>query len=325
VTKQSFTMSEIKKQLLDLMLKIRIAEEKIVEVYAKEQQMRTPTHLSIGQEAVAAALSLALQADDQLFVGHRCHSSYLAKGGDFQGFFDELCGRQSGICAGRAGSAHLTDPSVGVYASPILSAMIPVAVGAAMSFKMDKLKRVAVAVFGDAAIEEGAFAESVNFAVTHQLPVLFLCENNLYSTHTPLSVRQPPSKIIERFSLPEMPGEQIDGNDACLLYERLKVAIEHVRSGQGPLLMECLTYRVREHVGPLFDYDRGYRTKEEVETWMKRCPIALLTAKLIKENILSSKEAEAMKDQWQQKADQAYVQALKAPWPDVASLEEHVY
>jgi len=316
---------ETKKQLLDLMLKVRLAEEKIVEVYAKEQQMRTPTHLSIGQEAVAAALSLALRSEDQVFTGHRCHAAYLARGGDFQGFFDELCGRSSGICQGRAGSAHLTAPSAGVYSSPILSAMIPVAVGAAMSFKMDSNNRVAVAVFGDAAIEEGVFAESLNFAVTNALPVLFLCENNLYSTHTPLSVRQPASRIFERISIPEMQAQQIDGNDACLVYEKIKSALEHVRSLKGPLFIECLTYRIREHVGPLFDYDRGYRSQQEVESWIKRCPIALLEALLIKENILTLPQAKAMKEHWKLKADEAYEKALKSPWPESSTLEEHVY
>ena len=318
------TSPEIKKQLLDVMFKIRLAEEKIVEVYAKEQQMRTPTHLSIGQEAVAAALSLGLNPDDQVFVGHRCHAAYLAKGGDFQGFFDELCGKKSGICQGRAGSAHLTDPTAGIYASPILSAMIPVAVGAALSFKMDSNHKVAVAIFGDAAIEEGAFAESVNFAVTNSLPVLFLCENNLYSTQTPLAVRQPASKIFERVSIPEMSAQQIDGNDACLVYEKIKIALDHVRN-KGPLFIECLTYRVREHVGPLFDYDRGYRTQEEVESWIKRCPVALLTKQLIDEKIVTLADAEAMKEQWKLKADAAYAAALKAPWPDVVTLGEHVY
>jgi TPP-dependent pyruvate/acetoin dehydrogenase alpha subunit len=311
------TTPEEKKQLLDVMLKIRMAEEKIVEVYAKDQQMRTPTHLSIGQEAVAAALSLAMRPEDQLFAGHRCHAAYLAKGGDFQGFFDELAGRKTGICQGRAGSAHLTDPSVGIYSSPILSAMIPVAVGAALSFKMDQNRKVAVAVFGDAAIEEGVAAESINFAVTNALPVLFICENNLYSTHTPLSVRQPPSKICERFSIPEMETQQIDGNDACLVYERFKNALDHVRGLKGPLFIECLTYRIREHVGPLFDYDRGYRTKEEVEAWIKRCPISRLTAQLIKENVLSLSQAQTMKENWKLKADKAYESALKAPWPEL--------
>jgi len=319
------TSPEIKKQLLDVMLKIRMAEEKIVEVYARDQQMRTPTHLSIGQEAVAAALSAAMRPQDQLFTGHRCHAAYLAKGGDFQGFFDELCGRKTGICQGRAGSAHLTDPSAGIFSSPILSAMIPVAVGAGLSFKMDSNGKAAVAVFGDAAVEEGVFAESVNFAVTHSLPVLFICENNLYSTHTPLSVRQPPSGIYERFSIPEMRTRQIDGNDACLVYEEAIMALERVRKLQGPVFIECLTYRIREHVGPLFDYDRGYRSQKEVEDWMKRCPVTLLTAKLIKENILTFSEAQAMKDKWKSKADEAYEKALKAPWPDASSMEEFVY
>ncbi len=129
--------------------------------------------------------------------------------------------------------------------------MIPVAVGAAMSFKMDQNSKAAVAVFGDAAIEEGVFAESINFAVTNALPVLFFCENNLYSTHTPLGVRQPPSKIYERFSIPEMPARQIDGNDACLVYEIFKTALDSVRKLKGPLFIECLTYRIREHVGPV--------------------------------------------------------------------------
>jgi len=319
------TLPETQTKLLDLMLKIRMAEEKIVEVYAKEQQMRTPTHLSIGQEAVAAGLSLALQALDQVFCGHRCHAAYLARGGDYQGFFSELAGRQTGICQGRAGSAHLTNPFVGIYASPILSAMIPVAVGAAMSFKMDQKPQVAVAVFGDAAIEEGVLAESINFAVTRALPVLFLCENNLYSTHSPLSVRQPASAIYQRFAIPEMQTLQIDGNDACLVYETLKKAVSHVREGKGPFFIECLTYRIREHVGPLFDYDRGYRSQQEVEAWMKRCPILHLTNQLIKDNVLSPAQAQAMKDNWKLKADEAYAKALKAPWPDAATLEEHVY
>ncbi len=316
---------ELKKKLLDLMLLIRMVEEKIVEVYARDQQMRTPTHLSIGQEAVAAALGAVLKEDDQVFTGHRCHAAYLARGGDFQGFFDELCGRASGVCLGRAGSAHMTDPKAGIFASPILSAMMPVAVGAALSFKMDLNRRVAVAVFGDAAIEEGVFAESLNYAVTNALPVLFVCENNLYSTHSPLNVRQPPSKIFERVSSPDMKALQIDGNDACLVYETLKTALEHVRALKGPLFIECLTYRIREHVGPLFDYDRGYRSQEEVEAWMKRDPVEKLTLQVVQDHILKLSQVQAMKDRWKLAADLAYDKALKAPWPSESMLEEHVY
>jgi len=184
---------------------------------------------------------------------------------------------------------------------------------------------VSVAVFGDAAIEEGVFAESVNFAATNKLPVLFLCENNLYSTHSPLSVRQPPSRIFERVAIPEMPARQIDGNDACQVFKQLKAAVEDVRHLRGPVFIECLTYRIREHVGPLFDDDRGYRTKEEVEGWSRRCPVALLSQKLIKDNLMSQSQVQAMRDKWKLKADEAYAAALKAPWPDPATLEENVY
>ena len=318
-------MNEIKKQLLEVMLKIRLAEEKIVEVYAKEQMMRTPTHLSIGQEAVAAGLALALRKDDQVFAGHRCHGAYLAKGGDLNAFFAELCGRATGISGGRAGSAHLTDPSVHVYSSPILGAMIPVAVGAALSFKMDGKDRVAVALFGDAAIEEGVFAESVNFAVTKKLPVLFLCENNLYSTHSPLGARQPPSQIYQRLRTPDFQTCQIDGNDVECVYKTLTQLIENIRRAHMPHLVECLTYRFREHVGPLFDYDRGYRSKEEVDGWMAQCPSKRFSEKLIKEKIVSQSELEAMQLRWKKSADEAYALALNSPWPNPEILVDHVY
>ncbi len=318
-------MNEIKIQLFDLMLKIRKAEEKIVEVYAKEQAMRTPTHLSIGQEAVAAGLSCALRLDDQVFAGHRCHAAFLGKGGEYDAFFAELCGRASGISGGRAGSAHLTDPRVHVYSSPILGAMIPVAVGAALSFQMDQSDQVAVAMFGDATVEEGVFAESVNFAVAKRLPVLFVCENNLYSTHSPLNVRQPPSPIYERVKIPEMPCQQIDGNDAGVVYQTMKDAVAKLRQGSGPIFVECLTYRVREHVGPLFDYDRGYRTKAEVDTWTLRCPIARWKKILSQEKIMSVSEIEQMEQKWATAADDAYAAALKSPWPSPDTLLDNVY
>ncbi|MBI4308699.1 MAG: thiamine pyrophosphate-dependent dehydrogenase E1 component subunit alpha [Candidatus Omnitrophica bacterium] len=318
-------MNTIRRKLLDSMFKIRCAEEKIVEVYAKEQMMRTPTHLSIGQEAVAAGLSLALREEDQIFTGHRCHAAYLTKGGDFNAFFAELCGRVTGISGGRAGSAHLTDPSAHIYSSPILGAMIPVAVGAALSFKMEGRDKVAAAIFGDAAIEEGVFSESVNFAVTKKLPVLFLCENNLYSTHSPLSVRQPPSQVYERLRAPDFKTSQVDGNDAQCVYEHLSKVIEEIRRAHMPQLVECLTYRFREHVGPLFDYDRGYRSKEEVDGWMAQCPIKRFTAKLIQEKSMTQQEIDATQARWKKLADEAYVMALNSPWPGPESLLEKVY
>jgi pyruvate dehydrogenase E1 component alpha subunit len=316
---------EKKIQLFDLMLKIRTAEEQIVAVYAKEQTMRTPTHLSIGQEAVSAALAGVLKADDQIFTGHRCHAAYLAKGGDMDGFFAELCGRVTGISRGRAGSAHLTDSNVHIYSSPILGAMIPVAAGAALSFKMDQKPNVAVSIFGDATIEEGVFAETLNFAVTKQLPMLFLCENNLYSTHSPLSVRQPASSIIDRVRLPELPVYSIDGNNVEQVFETLDKVIATIRGTLKPAFVECKTYRFREHVGPLFDYDRGYRSKAEVDSWMEKCPIKQCAKKLIDEKILTVSAIESMTKQHQQKALDAYNRALQAPWPEAGELLKDVY
>lgn len=318
-------MSQLKKDLFDLMVKIRRAEEKIVEVYAKEQMMRTPTHLSIGQEAVSAGLAMALESGDQVFTGHRCHAAYLAKGGDFNAFFAELCGRSTGVSGGRSGSAHLTDPGALIFSSPILGAMVPVAVGAALSFKMDGKPLVAVSIVGDAAIEEGVFPESVNFALAKKLPVLFLCENNLYSTHSPLNVRQPSSRIYERMRTPELVTHSVDGNDANAVYQLLKKVVDEIRRTQVPQFVECLTYRFREHVGPLFDYDRGYRTKEEVDAWMNRCPIKRYSEHLIKEGIMTAEEIDAVNAKWTRMSNDAYAAALKSPWPSEVSLTEKVY
>lgn len=318
-------MNDTKIQLLETMIKIRQAEEKIVDVYAKDQMMKTPTHLSIGQEAVSAGLAQALALQDQVFTGHRCHAAYLAKGGDFNGFFAELCGRVTGISRGRAGSAHLTDPSVHVYSSPILGAMIPVAVGAALTFKMDGRKNVAVSIFGDATIEEGVFPESLNFALAKKLPVLFLCENNLYSTHSPLHVRQPASPIYKRLESSELKTIQIDGNDVELVFNTLQRVIAEIRETNEPQFVECLTYRFREHVGPLFDFDRGYRSKEEVDAWMERCPIKRFSEKLIKSNLLTQLDVDALKEKWTKQSDAAYTLALASPWPDTSELLRSVY
>ncbi len=310
--------------LLKKMLLIRGAEEKIVEVYA-QQQMRTPTHLSIGQEAVATGICAALHPDDQLFAPHRCHAAYLAKGGDVDAFFAELCGRVTGSNGGRAGSAHLSAPEVGMFSSPILAGLIPVAVGATLSFRLANSQRVAISLFGDAAIEEGTFAESLNFAVLKKLPVVFVCENNLYSTHTPLIDRQPPSPIFERVRLPELPSLQCDGNNVEAVYVAVLQAVERCRRGEGPTFLEFLTYRFREHVGPLYDYDRGYRTKKEVEDWQLRCPVKTYQQKLLQESIIQPSEVLQIEQRISHECQGAFEKALNAPWPESANLAQGVY
>ena len=193
------------------LLRARRVEEKLAELY-KEQEMRTPTHFSVGQEAVAVGMCAALRSDDVVFSGHRCHAHYLAKGGNLAALVAELYGRESGAARGRGGSVHLSDMSVGmVAASAILAQTIPVAVGSALAFQMDGSSRVAVTFFGDGAVDEGVFHESLNWAAVKRLPVVFVCENNLYATHSPLSVRLPRgTEIYRRARMYEIAAEKLD-------------------------------------------------------------------------------------------------------------------
>ena len=307
-------------KLLRGMMRIRRAEETLADLY-KEQEMRTPTHFSIGQEAVAVGVCAALERDDVVYSGHRCHAHYLAKGGNLPAMVAELYGKETGCASGRGGSVHLNDPSVGMVASSaILGQTMAVAVGSALAFKMDGAPRLAVTFFGDGAIEEGIFHECLNFAVVKKLPVLFVCENNGYSTHTPLAVRQPQAiEIHQRGRSYGMPAKLVDGNDVFAVYEAACEAVSAAR-GNGPYFLECTTYRWREHVGPLWDYDWGYRTKEEVDGWVARCPIKRATERLIAEGALSAADVKALEGELQAEVDRAVATAKAAPFPAVEDI-----
>lgn len=283
--------------------------------------MRTPTHFSIGQEAVAVGVCTALERDDAVYSGHRCHAHYLAKGGNLPAMVAELYGRETGCARGRGGSVHLNDASVGMVASSaILGQTMAVAVGSALAFKMDGAPRVAVTFFGDGAIEEGIFHECLNFAVVKRLPVLFVCENNGYSTHTPLAVRQPQAiEIHQRARSYGMLAKLVDGNDVFAVHETAREAVAAVR-GNGPYFLECTTYRWREHVGPLWDYEWGYRTKEEVDGWIARCPIKRATERLMAEGVLSAADVKALERELQREVDRAVAAAKAAPFPAVEDI-----
>jgi TPP-dependent pyruvate/acetoin dehydrogenase alpha subunit len=308
--------------LLREMLRIRTIEETIAEVY-KEQEMRTPTHFSIGQEAVAVGVCRALETSDVAYSGHRCHAHYLAKGGGVYEMVAELYGRADGCCKGRGGSVHLNAPGVGLIASSaILGETMATAVGSAWAFAMDGLDRVAVTFFGDGTAEEGIFHEVLNFAVVKKVPVIFVCENNGYSTHTPLAVRQPGGiEIWERAKLAYgLPSVKVDGNDVFACYEAARVAVERARRGDGPSFIEATTYRWREHVGPNWDYDAGYRTKEEVDAWIARDPIERAKARLIEEGACTGAEVADWKREAQAEIDAAIARAKRAPYPSVDEL-----
>lgn len=317
---------DLGRRLLGDMIRIRRAEETLAELYPA-QEMRTPTHFSIGQEAVAVGVCAALQQRDVIYSGHRCHAHYLAKGGDLDAMVAELYGKETGCARGRGGSVHLSDPAAGVLASSaILGQTMAVAVGTALAFAMDRAPRVAVCFFGDGTVEEGIFHETLNFAVVKKVPVLFVCENNGYSTHTRLEVRQPAGvSIHSRASGYGMPSQAVDGNDVFAVYAAAAAVVARCREGAGPAFLECATYRWREHVGPLWDYDKGYRTKAEVDAWIARCPIQSATRRLIAEGACTQADVDALSRTSQDAVNRAVAAAKAAPFPAVEDLTLGTY
>jgi TPP-dependent pyruvate/acetoin dehydrogenase alpha subunit len=314
--------------LLDLhqsLLNVRLTEEILAERY-REQEMRTPAHFGTGQEAVAVGICAALRQSDTVFSHHRCHNHYLAKGGSVYGLAAELYGRADGCSGGRGGSVHLTAPEHGLIAtSAILGEMTAVAVGAALSYQMDKKDSVAVTFFGEGAMDEGAFYEALNYAAIKRLPVLFACENNLYATESPLSVRQAEgSDLCERVRAFKVDAMRIDGNDVLEVYQVAEKAVKQLRRGDGPVFLECMTYRWREHVGPNFDHElnRTYRPQEEVEHWMANCPVKRSERRLVASDICSQDELDAMTAKMRAGIGETIERARQAPWPNVSTLFE---
>ena len=314
------------KDLYKTMLSIRMIEEYIADEYAK-QEMRCPMHLSIGQEAVAAGVCSAIEKKDFVFSNHRSHAHYLAKGGDLPRMIAELYGKQTGCASGKGGSMHLVDKEYGFMgAAPIVGSTIPVAVGTAFSAKLRGEDRVTVVFFGEGAVETGVFYESLNFAVLHQLPVLFVCENNLYSVYSPLSVRQPVGRrIIDIADGIGVDSEQIDGNDVGLVYQKALAAIADIRDDRGPAFLECMTYRWREHCGPNFDNSFGYRSQEEFETWQRTCPIESARRILEETSAISEIEIAGLRAANNHRIEEAFAFALNSPYPDSTDAFTAIY
>lgn len=309
------------------LLGVRLAEELLAGRY-REQEMRTPAHFGTGQEAVAVGVCDALRKEDLVFSHHRCHNHYLAKGGSVYRLAAELYGRADGCSGGRGGSVHLTAPEYGMIAtSAILGEMSGVAVGAALALQMDKKDQVAVTFFGEGAMDEGAFYEALNYASIKRLPVLFVCENNLYATESPLSIRQAEgTDLCERVRAFKVEAHRIDGNDVLKVYQEAENAVEQLRRGNGPIFLECMTYRWREHVGPHFDHElkRTYRSKDEVEFWIAHCPLKRSEQRLVDLSISTRDELEAMSADMRAKIDETIERARQAPWPDVSTLLDWV-
>jgi pyruvate dehydrogenase E1 component alpha subunit len=307
------------------MLRIRLVEERIAALYS-EGEMRCPIHLSIGQEATAVGVCSVLTPQDYAMSGHRCHAHYLAKGGDLKAMLAELYGKVTGCTRGRGGSMELVAPEAGlICTSAIVGGTLPIAVGAALSASILGTGQVSAVVFGDGATEEGAFHESLNFAALKRLPVVFVCENNLYACYSHQRARQPLDNIAERASMYGMPGARLDGNDVLAVYEAARVAVDRARAGGGPTLLECRTYRWREHVGPLEDTHLGYRSEEEVRGWIARCPIARLEARLTASGAMNAAALAALRRELGEEIDAAVAFAKSSPFPDPEEMDRWVY
>jgi pyruvate dehydrogenase E1 component alpha subunit len=311
-------------RLLKLMLEIRLFEEKIIEAYPA-QEMKTPVHLYVGQEAVAAGVCANLEAQDYVFTTHRNHGHLLAKGADMAPLVAELYGKAGGCCGGKGGSMHLLDAAANCPgASAIVGGAIALATGAGLAIKLRGEKKISTAFFGDGAADEGIFQESLNFAALKKLPVFFVCENNFYATNSNQKARQPKSDISARAKALGIPAEYPDGNDVEAVYLASRRAAKHIRSGKGPFFIQCDTYRWKGHVGPDCDFAKGCRPKAELDKWMKRCPVKTYLRRLEKAGVADS-AVEHIKAGIRARIEAAWEFARKSPYPAPESLLEDVY
>ena len=291
------------------MVRIRMVEEEIARLYP-EGDMRSPTHLYVGQEAVAAGVCSALERRDVLVSYYRSHGWYLAKGGALAALIAEMFGRATGCSGGWGGSMHLIDVEAGVMgSSAIVAGGLSHGVGTALADRLLGRSTVSVVAFGDGAVEEGAFHECLNFASLRRLPVVFVCENNLWAALTPLGARQPHGDIHRRADGYAMAGEVVDGNDVLAVRESAARAVRRARAGQGPTLLECRTSRWLEHCGPGDDVAVGLRSAEDVAAWKARCPIARLRP------LVTDVEDAAIRRAVAREIDDAATRARHAPWP----------
>ena len=305
------------------MQRIRQCEEQLARCHQRGL-IHGACHTYVGEEAIASGVCAHLRADDVVFSTHRGHGHALAKGLPPVQLIAELFGRETGCSRGRGGSMHLFAPEIGMMGtSGIVGPCILQAAGAGYSFKLLKTDKVAVAFFGDGAVNNGAFHEGLNMAGIWKLPVLFVCENNQFATEVPLSYSAANPSIAHRGASYGMPGLEVDGNDIAAVARVAGEAVQRARTGGGPTLLECKTYRTRAHAEGMGDYT--YRTKEDVAAWRERCPIKRFRASLVADKIANDAELDAIDAEIQTEIAAATAAAEKAPLPDGATATQHVY
>lgn len=298
---------------------VRRVEERVAEIYPSDK-IKSPVHLSIGQEAASVAVCDVLEQDDYVSGTYRGHALYLAKGGSLKGMLAEMYGKSGGAARGKGGSMHLCSRDAHVLgASAVVGTNVPIALGAALSMKMQGNSRIVVCFFGDGATEEGCFAESLNFASLKKLPILFVCENNFYAIHEPLSARWATNRLCERVETFGIPATLIDDDDVLKLHEVAREAVDGIRAGGGPAFIEYHAYRMREHVGPNEDFNQGYRAEDEATPWRGRDQVARL-AEMIDADARAKIDAAI-----EAEIEAAVDFAENSPTPAPEELFQHVY
>ena len=310
------------------MLRIRLCEESFVEpILAGE--IRTPCHLYSGEEAIAVGICAALTDRDYIFGSHRSHGHFLAKGGSMREMTAEIFCRETGCSRGRGGSMHLIDPDVGMLgAAPIVAGTISLAMGAALASAIRKDRRVSVSFFGDGATGEGVLYECLNFAALKKLPVIFVCENNLYATHMPIQECRVERDICEISRPFGIESRRIDGNDILTVYEAGCDAVDACRKGEGPVFLECLTYRFRGHVGPddnIQGTHTDIRPQEEIDLWLKEDPIKRFEQYLLSNGHITKEGLEKIREEIQREVVDAHAFARQSAHPAVEELQKYVF
>lgn len=306
-------------ELFRRMLRIRRIEEEIERRYHQDQ-MKTPIHLVIGQEATAVGCCAALRPTDLAYSSHRTHGVYLAKGGDLRAMLSEMHCRANGCAGSRGGSMHLIDFEVGMAGtSAIVAGSVPLATGAALAAKMQRADRVVTVFFGEAATEEGVVSECLNFAALKKLPVVFFCENNFYSVQSPMGPRQAPRELDRWAAAHAMPSVRVDGMNVLEVFDAAKQAVARAKQGDGPTFIEARVYRYRAHGGAGDDSKTGYRPIAERESWEKLDPVEGLCA------LLKDLNRKAMEDEIRREVLEAFEHALNSADPTEEDLYRHVY
>ena len=287
---------------------------------------RTVKTRRIGFSYPSGGLDRHFVQGDLVMSGHRSHGHYLAKGGDLNALAAEIFTRSTGCSRGRGGSMHLTSPDVGVLGtSALVGGGMGTGVGSALASVRRGLDRVTAIFFGDGAIEEGVFHEAMNFAALYKLPVIFVCENNLYASHMPLAIRQPRDQLAEHARPYGVPGTRIDGNDVMVVLDTARRAVERARAGLGPSFLEAMTYRWRGHVGPGWDREFNIRPEEEISEWLTRDPIPRFGTSLIAGGTATSRDLEAIEAEVEAEVAESIEFARKSEFPNVEELLDFVY